>query len=372
MGRRKIHISPETDFPEPPNCANLMWVDVEALGTPCWYSSELTLELAFRHVTYAAPGHEEDLTIELPGENDRVCSQGTTERPFLPMYKCVFTDLGVRLPFMDFEVSILRYLDVAPSQLHPNAWGFIRSFTALCDALGLEYTLDVFFHMFKSYPVIDANGRKAWLALRSGLGGKLFEVYQASYKLFKERFVFFRPAEGGRRWLFKADGQPKFSLYWTQNHYSRRSKEYVFSLSELSEEVATVEALQAFKKKHGILGCHRILDGGSRSLKDRLGDMAGNNTLALAEKRAKREASKKAVAAAIAAAAAAGSSTPQSSQPGDAGPIQGRPEKRARMEEVKYTNDSRKGGRIKRISIQPSTVFRSSAFSEDFLGDPRS
>ncbi|KAJ1421262.1 hypothetical protein SESBI_13850 [Sesbania bispinosa] len=161
-----------------------------------------------------------------------------------------------------------------------------------------------------------------------------------------------------KRWLFKEDGQPKFPLYWSQDHYS-----HVFSLNELTlEEIVVVEALQAFKKKHGVLGCHRTLDGGSRSLKDRLGDMAGNNTLALAEKRAKREAAKKAAAAAIAVtAAAAGSSSPHSSQPGDAGPIQGLPEKRARMEEVKDTNDSGKGGQ---------RVFKGTSASEmkDFLG----
>ncbi|KAJ1411923.1 hypothetical protein SESBI_20763, partial [Sesbania bispinosa] len=68
------------------------------------------------------------------------------------------------------------------------------------------------------------------------------------------------------------DGKPKLPLYWSQDHYSRRSKDYVFSLNELTlAEIAVVEALQAFKEKHGILGCHRILDGGSRSLKDRLG-----------------------------------------------------------------------------------------------------
>ncbi|KAJ1380180.1 hypothetical protein SESBI_46256 [Sesbania bispinosa] len=63
--------------------------------------------------------------------------------------------------------------------------------------------------------------------------------------------------------------------------------------SYLILRVAVVKAFQAFREEHGILGCHRILNGGGRSLKDRLGDMAGNNMLALAEKRAKREAAKR-------------------------------------------------------------------------------
>ncbi|KAJ1409698.1 hypothetical protein SESBI_22517 [Sesbania bispinosa] len=71
--------------------------------------------------------------------------------------------------------------------------------------------------------------------------------------------------------------------------------------------------------------------------------MAGNNMLALAEKRAKREAAKKAAADAIAAAATgAGSSTPQSPQPDATKVTQGRPKKKARTEELKDFHDSRK------------------------------
>ncbi|KAJ1435415.1 hypothetical protein SESBI_04920 [Sesbania bispinosa] len=94
------------------------------------------------------------------------------------------------------------------------------------------------------------------------------------------------------------------------------SRDYVFGIEELSDpEVAVVKALQAFREEHGILGCHRILNGGGRSLKDRLGDMAGNNMLALAEKRAKREAAKRAAAdAERAVATGAGSSALTSSQ----------------------------------------------------------
>ncbi|KAJ1406003.1 hypothetical protein SESBI_25454 [Sesbania bispinosa] len=94
------------------------------------------------------------------------------------------------------------------------------------------------------------------------------------------------------------------------------SRDYVFSIEELSDpEVAVVKALQAFREEHGILGCHRILNGGGRSLKDRLGDMAGNNMLALAEKRAKREAAKRAAAdAERAVATGAGSSALTSSK----------------------------------------------------------
>ncbi|KAJ1405136.1 hypothetical protein SESBI_26078 [Sesbania bispinosa] len=122
------------------------------------------------------------------------------------------------------------------------------------------------------------------------------------------------------------------------------SRDYVFSIEELSDpEVAVVKALQAFREEHGILGCHRILNGGGRSLKDRLGDMAGNNMLALAEKRAKREAAKRAAAdAERAVATGAGSSALTSSKavtqvPGE------RPLKKVRTEALKGPLNSGKG-----------------------------
>ncbi|KAJ1383925.1 hypothetical protein SESBI_42937 [Sesbania bispinosa] len=122
------------------------------------------------------------------------------------------------------------------------------------------------------------------------------------------------------------------------------SRDYVFSIEELSDpEVAVVKALQAFREEHMILGCHRILNGGGRSLKDRLGDMAGNNMLALAEKRAKREAAKRAAAdAERAVATGAGSSALTSSKavtqvPGE------RPLKKVRTEALKGPLNSGKG-----------------------------
>ncbi|KAJ1437340.1 hypothetical protein SESBI_03667 [Sesbania bispinosa] len=123
------------------------------------------------------------------------------------------------------------------------------------------------------------------------------------------------------------------------------SRDYVFGLDELSDsEILVVKALQAFKEKHGIRGCHRILNGGGRSLKDRLGDMAGNNMLALAEKRAKREAAKKAAADAEAAVATgAGSSALLSSQPAVAKVTQERSRKKVRTEALKGSLDFAKG-----------------------------
>jgi len=40
--------------------------------------------------------------------------------PSFYMYSCLFSDLHVSLPFDKFTMGVLRALNVAPTQIHPN------------------------------------------------------------------------------------------------------------------------------------------------------------------------------------------------------------------------------------------------------------
>jgi len=70
---------------------------------------------------------------------DRVChgQEGATEK-FFYMYMCHFSQLHVRLPLDDFTMGVLRALNVAPTQLHPNSWAYLQAFRILCQSLYLE------------------------------------------------------------------------------------------------------------------------------------------------------------------------------------------------------------------------------------------
>ncbi|RDX70749.1 hypothetical protein CR513_49988, partial [Mucuna pruriens] len=52
------------------------------------------------------------------------------------LYDTLPMKLGVQLPFIDFQYSILWILNVAPTQLHPNSWVFVQAFEILCEGLG--------------------------------------------------------------------------------------------------------------------------------------------------------------------------------------------------------------------------------------------
>nr|KYP50816.1 hypothetical protein KK1_027381 [Cajanus cajan] len=69
--------------------------------------------------------------------------------PHFYLYQCLFRDLGVCLPFTQFECDFLNYINAAPCQLYPNNWGFLRAFQVLCTVLGIEVSLRVFLHSYQ-------------------------------------------------------------------------------------------------------------------------------------------------------------------------------------------------------------------------------
>lgn len=73
---------------------------------------------------------------------------------FFFAYSCMFYDMYVRLPFSVFQVDVLRMLNVAPSQLHPNNWGCIQAFATLCQVLAIRLTPTIFLYFFQTRPVV--------------------------------------------------------------------------------------------------------------------------------------------------------------------------------------------------------------------------
>jgi len=89
------------------------------------------------------------------------------------------------LPFDKFIMCVLRALNVAPTQVHPNTWAFLQAFRLLCDVMRLRPTPSSFLYYYGSH-----SGRLAsWLSLAYRSGHVLFDPFAVSYKRFKERFV---------------------------------------------------------------------------------------------------------------------------------------------------------------------------------------
>jgi len=78
------------------------------------------------------------VSLERVNTVDHVChgQEGGTEK-FFYMYMCHFSQLHKRLPLDDFTMGVLRALNVALMQLHPNSWAYMQAFRILCQSLYL-------------------------------------------------------------------------------------------------------------------------------------------------------------------------------------------------------------------------------------------
>jgi len=142
--------------------------------------------------------------------DDRVYrEQSFIEPPFFFMYSCLFANLHVSLPFDMFMVSVLRSLNVAPSQLHPNTWACMQAFRIVCRTFGVCPLSTRFLHFYASHP----SELLGWHSLVSWEGSMLFKPFSTSYKNFKEKFLKMFVKLAGTHYFFDEADQSRFPLF---------------------------------------------------------------------------------------------------------------------------------------------------------------
>ncbi|KOM52544.1 hypothetical protein LR48_Vigan09g120300 [Vigna angularis] len=129
-------------------------------------------------------------------------------------------------------MDVLKTLNVAPSQLHPNVWGYMQAFVVLCRALAIRPIVALFLYFLRCRPV----AKKGWVSLISEPGNALLELYMQSYRGFKDKFFKVSILDSGRRHYFDGEGRPKFPLYWTQEP---------LRFTSWAEDKMTIEELEA-------------------------------------------------------------------------------------------------------------------------------
>ena len=83
---------------------------------------------------------------------------------FCFFYSTVFKKLLLRLPLYSFERAFLTKINVAPTQLHPNSWAFVRGFSIHCTHFGHMPSVEVFLYFFEAKRV----GRQLWVSFNGG------------------------------------------------------------------------------------------------------------------------------------------------------------------------------------------------------------
>jgi len=111
----------------------------------------------------------------------RVCrwSHEPTGGPFFFMYYTIFKRVKLRLPLTGFERTLLTEVNVAPAQLHPNSWAFVRAFNILCNHLSHTPSVDVFLYFFEA----KNPDKRLWLSFNGVAGRVLLTLFQQSYKV---------------------------------------------------------------------------------------------------------------------------------------------------------------------------------------------
>jgi len=121
----------------------------------------------------------------LPGEPFCVDDAGNNGHPFCFIYTTAFKKVKLRFPFTRFERELLTELHIAPAQLHPNGWAFVRAYQIICAHLGHPASVDVFLFLFEA----KNPGDCLWVSLNGIAGRFILSIFQQSYKDWKGKFV---------------------------------------------------------------------------------------------------------------------------------------------------------------------------------------
>jgi len=125
---------------------------------------------------------------------------------FFFFYQTVFKCIGLRIPFSGFERELLTEINVAPTQLHPNSWAFVKAFGILFGYFGQPPSVDIFLHFFE----VIKQGKSLWVSFIGIAGRILLSLFQQSYKGWRGKFFRVCCTDHDRTAM---DG---FSLYWVK------------------------------------------------------------------------------------------------------------------------------------------------------------
>jgi len=164
---------------------------------------------------------------------------------------CHFSQLRVQLPLDDFTMGVLCLLNVAPTQLHPNSWGYLHAFWLLYQSLYLKPSPKCFLYFYDTRP----RDPITWLSLVTWLGISILDAFSQSFKHFKDDFFKVVVKQLGRPLFYNEEGSTKFPFSWTTSprHYKGTKKEEL-----LIDDKRVVEILRGFSDKLPTKGLVRV------------------------------------------------------------------------------------------------------------------
>jgi len=156
-------------------------------------------------------GLESQIVVVPNTLDEPFCKDRQNEQPLCFFYESLFIKLDVRLPLSPFKNGVLIIMNVAPAQLHPNNWAFIRVFQILCTHFDITPTRNMLFYFFEFKP----SKRTSRASLNGVSGRGLLLLFQSSYKTFKGKFLKIQTDCPDSNLL------TRFHLYWSPRPQSQ-------------------------------------------------------------------------------------------------------------------------------------------------------
>ncbi|KAG2381216.1 histidine-containing phosphotransfer protein [Vigna angularis] len=194
--------------------------------------------------------------------NERVFHDGrSSPYDFFFMYVTFFTHLFIRVPFTEFQTAVLREVNVAPTQLHPNSWAAVQAFMAMCSAVGVTPTIPVFFYYFAVRPSPSGG----WVSFRSVRDRTLFRPFSDSFKNFKQHYFKIIVDKAGLHEFSDGEGRPLFPFYWTRDPRRIRANSIGDLTARDLEAVRTINTLPRRISARHLVECLSLEDCGPKA-----------------------------------------------------------------------------------------------------------
>ncbi|MED6113889.1 hypothetical protein PIB30_075013 [Stylosanthes scabra] len=256
-----------------PKCCE--WIESAVLGAKSIVDEDFVKSFCEHHDFCSGRTEKRKYQVVAPDIGDRACYVVLEVSSCIFVYEAIFTKIGVKIPFSEFEIEVLRECEIAPSQIHPNSWGFIRAYQVICREFGISTSLGVFHHLFNLTKPFSKD-KQQWLSFRANQGRKVFEMYEESVKDFKNLCFKIISQPGTTPFWIDGEGECQFPLSWNKEWVDPKADR-----NELSElELFFVDTLsECWGEKDHYLLTRMLHTKSSHYIQDKiLGKMSGKSS----------------------------------------------------------------------------------------------
>ncbi|MED6155431.1 hypothetical protein PIB30_005283 [Stylosanthes scabra] len=217
-GNQEVGAAPTVHMPHEVSSL-YRWVSPDVLGAPSALNQAYLDELKATGIIFRGGELERRYKVEAAHRGERVCFMNL-RHPTVPHWlwvnEVMFTEFGIRVPFSDFQQRLLNRFNIAPSQIHPNAWASIRCFELVTEWLGLPQEPEVFMTLFTFYSSnTSGKTKKGYMSVRPTSKRKIFGLFEDSFHDFKGRFFKIVPVGTHRPFWLSLEGDGRFPSYWS-------------------------------------------------------------------------------------------------------------------------------------------------------------